>query len=254
VRATAGGGPRDGNLDLLVVSPHLDDAVLSAWRVLARPGRPATVVTCFAGVPEPGTALSDWDRNSGASDAATLVQARRQEDVLVLNRLGVKVVHLDELDEPYRDEAPDDVLARLGIALAPHVRDADVVLAPSGLGEHPDHLLARQCVLSQAPHDAVWLYADLPYASARGWPGRIRHGSLRGRLSRSGAGARDRWSRTLHGLPLGRVGVDRLTDVDLAAKRSALGGYSSQLALLDVDAADGDLDPLRYEVMWRLRR
>ena len=50
---------------LVVVSPHLDDAVLSVWTALRGHGD-ATVLTCFAGEPPVGAAVSAWDRQGGA--------------------------------------------------------------------------------------------------------------------------------------------------------------------------------------------
>jgi hypothetical protein len=51
---------------VVIVSPHLDDAVLSAASQLLRPG--ARVVTVCAGEPPAGTPLAYWDRLTGADD------------------------------------------------------------------------------------------------------------------------------------------------------------------------------------------
>jgi hypothetical protein len=62
---------------MLVVSPHLDDAVLSCGRWLA--AHPGTlVVTVFAGVPSNGNRLTDWDARCGFSNptARGIAQAR----------------------------------------------------------------------------------------------------------------------------------------------------------------------------------
>src|SRR3954468_1605952 len=47
-----------------ILSPHLDDAVLSCWHVLTGPGEVA-VVNVFAGVPPAGAPVGWWDRLSG---------------------------------------------------------------------------------------------------------------------------------------------------------------------------------------------
>src|SRR5215216_1292684 len=89
-----------------VVSPHLDDAVLSAW--LALTSAPSVrVISCFAGVPEP-TMQGLWDKRTGLSSAAAAIAARRAEDVHALGLSGSTAVHLDLLDEQYRGgrEAP----------------------------------------------------------------------------------------------------------------------------------------------------
>jgi len=56
---------------MLVVSPHLDDAVLSCGRLLA--GRPGSVVaTVFAGVPSRPDQCTDW-----TADAASPAPPKR---------------------------------------------------------------------------------------------------------------------------------------------------------------------------------
>jgi hypothetical protein len=83
----------------VVLSPHLDDAVLSCWHLLA--GGDTTVVTVFAGVPEPGTC--GWsDRLTGASDSAARVRERLGEDTRAPALAGASSGRLDLLDEQYR--------------------------------------------------------------------------------------------------------------------------------------------------------
>ena len=75
------GLPIDGELQrIVVVSPHLDDAVLGCGRFLsAHPG--ATVVTVFAGnppkYPEP---MRMWDVQSGFAPGDDVMETRRNED------------------------------------------------------------------------------------------------------------------------------------------------------------------------------
>ncbi len=84
----------------LVVSPHLDDAVLSAGLfLLTEPG--AVVATVMAGHPGPGV-LSDWDRACGFVDGDDPVARRRDEDRAALAILGARPHHLEFLDQPYR--------------------------------------------------------------------------------------------------------------------------------------------------------
>ena len=51
----------------VVVSPHLDDAVLSCGGRLA--DEPAHVITMFAGIPDDVGALPMWDRVTGATSS-----------------------------------------------------------------------------------------------------------------------------------------------------------------------------------------
>ena len=72
--------------ELLVLSPHLDDAVLSCGRLVAH-YRGSVVATLFAGSPLPAL-VKDWDHNCGFADSDTAVASRRSEDRLALGSLG----------------------------------------------------------------------------------------------------------------------------------------------------------------------
>jgi LmbE family N-acetylglucosaminyl deacetylase len=138
----------------LVVSTHLDDAVLSCYHALEPE---TTVVTVLAGVPPPGEP-GRWDRDNGVADSAARVRARLEEDREALALSGSRVVHLDLLDSQYADvPSPSEIAALLAPILTPAAR----VLAPAGI-RNLDHKAVRDAVLLVRP-DAI-LYADLPYA------------------------------------------------------------------------------------------
>ncbi len=161
--------------DTVVVSTHLDDAVLSCYGMLS----PSTVVvTVLAGLPPQGI-LGEWDRLGGATDSRLRVSERREEDRCALRLSGAEPVHLDFLDSQYvaaaRTSAPS--VEAIKSALRRYLGEAPAVFAPSALSarerfrwrrrRHSDHALIRAAVLAVRP-DAT-LYADLPYAlSARG--------------------------------------------------------------------------------------
>jgi LmbE family N-acetylglucosaminyl deacetylase len=84
---------------LLIISPHLDDAVFSCGALMAAtPG--AVVCTVFAGVPQANVA-TDWDRRCGFADAHQAMRSRREEDTAALDALNAKPIHLDFLDAQY---------------------------------------------------------------------------------------------------------------------------------------------------------
>jgi LmbE family N-acetylglucosaminyl deacetylase len=147
----------------LIVSPHLDDAVLSCWHALASASGPATVVTLFAGVPDAATEPSRWDRASGATDPAAQMRLRRKEDEAALTACGSRFVHCDFLDDQYRGWARPR--RELVDRLAELVEDADEVWIPAGFGGHPDHVLAAEVALAATVGRRRMLYADLPYAT-----------------------------------------------------------------------------------------
>ncbi len=149
---------------VVVISPHLDDAVLSCGQLLAaRPG--STVVTVFAGVPPRADELcTDWDRRCGFANAAAAIAARRAEDTRALALLRAKPLWLDFLDSQYGQTPDRDELA---LTLQQALRDLapDEVLIPLGLF-HSDHLLvhaAADSVLRVPPSLTLLAYEDVPY-------------------------------------------------------------------------------------------
>ncbi len=155
---------------LTVVSPHLDDAVLSCF-ALMRAARAVTVITVFAGLPPAGTEPALYDRLTGSTDPRRRMTARRREDRAALATLGAKPVHLDLVDNPYRRTPPptDDVVAAI-VAAVP--RRTTVLAVPGGFGTHPDHRLVAEAAPLAAKHLDLDLiaYADYPYAATYGWP------------------------------------------------------------------------------------
>lgn len=228
---------------VLVLSAHLDDAVLSCGALLSGlAGRtPVTVVTVFteAGPPPHTRAARAFLEQCAAGDAADLYARRQQEDVDVLTGLGVGRAHLGAPDALFRRREVPPPLARLGrvvpevvhryptyrfdIArgrvsrgdralvdrLAADVRtladrvDAALVLGPLGVGRHVDHLLTR--ALAERQGDRAVFYSDFPYDQCD--------------------------------LPdAGFLATRRLTpetwDRDLGAKRALIQGYRSQVGAL----------------------
>lgn len=101
--------------NILVISPHLDDAVLSCGDFLSvHPN--AVVVTVFAGTPANADLnadlLTSWDAASGFSGAAEAMQTRRKEDLSALQMLDAAPHWLDFLDSQYLATPSIDDVAR----------------------------------------------------------------------------------------------------------------------------------------------
>ena len=176
----------------VVLSPHLDDGVLSCGAALAAcadAGSPATVLTVFTGEPEPPLSAEAvaFHRRCGLGDDA--VASRVVEDERALQVVGATPIHLGIQDALYRRNAEGDhryprdedmghaVLddeAELVTTIAallvdsPAVRDADLLLAPLAIGNHIDHRITRAAAeravaeLRREP-GTVWWYEDAPY-------------------------------------------------------------------------------------------
>lgn len=159
---------------VLAVSPHLDDAAFSVGgtlAVLAAAGHDVTVLTCFTrSVPDPqGFALA-CQTDKGLGPEVDYMAVRRREDDAALAVLGVEQHHLDLPEAPHRgyDSAealfagarPDDTAWRdVADLLAPW--EADLWLAPQGLGAHVDHLQVLRAVAGLHRPTAWW--RDSPY-------------------------------------------------------------------------------------------
>jgi LmbE family N-acetylglucosaminyl deacetylase len=158
---------------VVVVSPHLDDAVLSLGATIAdhvAAGGEVLVLTVLAGPPGSDQPAGDWDRACGFATEADAVRARRQEDLRACRLLGAAVEHLDGPDGQY-GRSPDEATLTEGVRRA--VRHADDVLVPGYPLAHPDHRWVATTVLRAlaAADRQVRLYAELPYALRPGSEG-----------------------------------------------------------------------------------
>jgi LmbE family N-acetylglucosaminyl deacetylase len=158
-------------MNVLVVSPHLDDAVLSCGQLLAAAGS-SVVVTVFAGVPPSELPVTDYDVRSGWVNAQAAVIGRRLEDDRATSVLGVdRSYHLAFFDRQYaipNDETQIiDALAEVfyeHLVRAPVEFDEHVVFAPVGL-LHPDHAQVSMCAraaIERFPRARFVFYEDLP--------------------------------------------------------------------------------------------
>jgi LmbE family N-acetylglucosaminyl deacetylase len=161
----------------VVVSPHLDDGVLSIpalVRSRAAAGERVVVLTVF-------------------SEGDDGYAARRDEDRAALALLGAEPLHLGLADAPYRRALPRTfrglVLTQLvegdadAVAVAHVLVDRlaalapDLILLPLGVGEHVDHRVVHAA--HTLLHGSIGFYEDRPYAL-------VRH-AVHARLARLGA-------------------------------------------------------------------
>ena len=185
---------------LVVLSPHLDDAVLSCGALMVHAAKrtPVTVVTLFTeGGPPPYTlSARRYLRQVGAEDAESLYHQRRTEDRAALDSMGITWVHAGLTEAQYRRRngggrrgwwvglVPElqhvypiyrlhVVSGRLAPADAGTLQDAcafvrrttgagpALLLAPLGVGGHVDHVLARTA--AERSGARVAYYSDFPY-------------------------------------------------------------------------------------------
>jgi LmbE family N-acetylglucosaminyl deacetylase len=237
---TRWGGVEDAELErIVVVSPHLDDAVLGAGHVLATyPG--STVMTVHAGWPpaypdEP----TPWDASGGFRPGDDVVALRREEDAAALGELGARPVWLPFCDYQYlpRDERSTPSAVAPVLAASLEELRPTAVLLPMGIA-NPDHVTT---------HDAGLLVRDGPATPAPAWFCYEDHGykHIPGLLA---------WRLT----KLFRSGVWPTPAVlptrpDMDRKRAALEHYRSQMPpLRDEHGLDEQLAAPVPEQYWRL--
>ena len=167
----------------IYISPHLDDAVLSAGGLIyeqTRAGMEVEIWTFMCGFP-PNEELSPFAQvlhhQWGISAAAEVVTARRAEDVNAANIVGAKAVHFDYLDciyrrgkngewlyadvfgPPHEDEV--DLPARIAETISARLKPDDRLVGQLALGSHLDHVHVRRAVeLLQKP---ILYDVDIPY-------------------------------------------------------------------------------------------
>lgn len=239
----------------VVVSTHLDDAVMSASaRLMAGD---VEVLTVFAGLPAEGGDVPWWDRLTGATDSRQRVVERLAEDDEALAALGgVPTTRLDLLDEQYRT-APIEP-AELAQTLAGELQRFREVWLPAGVGGNKDHRAVREAgqralELLAEPIDELRLYADVPYSAIYGWPS-----SVSGRPGDPYLDA-DWWLEQdlqLRGLdPATLVPHPRLlTPDELARKSRAVAAYRSQLPAVRMTglSAEREAEILGVELSWEI--
>jgi LmbE family N-acetylglucosaminyl deacetylase len=225
----------------VVVSPHLDDAVLScSYLLAARPG--VVVVTAFAGrPPEYPDPPNHWDALGGFGPGDEVHVTRRAEDAAALAAFEARPVWLDFVEYPYLERPdwvrPEQVVDALEAAVRAEAPTA--VFAPFGLA-NPDHdcthdaaMLVRERMLADGDEAAWFCYQDMPYY--------VVPGLLAWRVSK--LFRRGAWP-TPALVPL---------DVDFARKQAAMGRYPTQVAALEAEWALGrKLTASAPEQYWRL--
>ena len=151
-----------------VVSPHLDDAVLSLGAAIARAtasGADVQVVTVFANDPASDDPASAWDAQCGFASAAEAATARRREDSIACERVGATPVWLPFVDADHGGATTDEELLP---ALHDALVAADAILLPGSPLAHPDHARVTRLLLADPPPaPRIGLYVEQPYAAWR---------------------------------------------------------------------------------------
>lgn len=260
--------PWDDFERVVILSPHLDDAILSCGGLLHfLKGREASrlVITVYCGNP-PAVKGKDGSLRTVQRKGYANPRLRRKEDIAAMHQADADFVHLGFPDGIYRRSpltnrfiylhpyerwvAPrvDDlahveelflVLQRLCLNLG-----RILIVSPMGIGQHVDHTIVAQVALRIAERGpSLLFYEDFPYVVDR----------------EIGKGTEDDPVKALQRLkqmPAARY----MLPVDVAAKAAQISRYGSQVPALFDDAAglDEALRTRRHEgqpceIYWKAR-
>jgi LmbE family N-acetylglucosaminyl deacetylase len=153
---------------LVVISPHLDDAVLSLGAAIAswvRLGHAVTVLTVLACDPGSPARAGGWDRRAGFATEGEAARARREEDEAACALLGASPQWLPFGSLDYERHGPDE---QIRAAVVSELVGTQAVLLPGSPLAHPDHLwLTTLLTADRLPCPRVGLYAEQPYSARR---------------------------------------------------------------------------------------
>jgi LmbE family N-acetylglucosaminyl deacetylase len=150
----------------IYLSPHLDDAVLSAGGLIdeqTHAGIPVEIWTFMCGYASED-AVSPFAQMLhamwGFSSAEETTRKRREEDKNAAAMVGASVVHFDFLDCIYRrgpdgewlysdvfsPPRPEDaaIPTQIAATISPRLQPDDVLVCQLSVGSHVDHVLVRQ--------------------------------------------------------------------------------------------------------------
>jgi LmbE family N-acetylglucosaminyl deacetylase len=217
---------------VVVVSPHLDDAVFGCGQLLfAHPG--SFVITALAGPPASYERVTGWDVAAGFQPGDDVIAARRAEDRAALALLHARPVWLDFPDDQYGGSPSVDLLAR-ALDRAIMATGLTTIYLPLGLF-HNDHKLTHAAmlrVLDRHPGFAWYGYEEPNYRLVANLRSERLRALLAAGIIATPAG--------------GSFAAGR------EAKRAAVAEYRSQLRALASPGKPGTDDVFAPERYWRL--
>lgn len=185
----------DGTFDAVFISPHLDDAILSAGNSIAeltKSGKRVLILTCFTNASEVCVTRDalQFITRSGYRRATDLFTARKKEDTRAAQKIGdVSVLHMDYIDAAFRTrryrETPRPTYPTFADIFSGHIHGTDLPLlrsltsdvrnvlktvahektriyAPLGVGGHVDHILVFM-LATRLKKKSVLYWEDVPY-------------------------------------------------------------------------------------------
>jgi len=148
---------------IVVVSPHLDDGVLSLGASMAswvRRGAAVELLTVLGCDPASKAPAGGWDARGGFATEGESASARREEDRLACAVLGASPVWLPYGSGDYELHGAE---ADVRDAVLRALEGADSVLVPGFPLSHPDHAWLAELLAGSLGRWRVGRYAEQPY-------------------------------------------------------------------------------------------
>lgn len=161
--------------ELIILSPHRDDAVFSLGLSLLKWSRlpvKLKIVNFFT--------VSTYGPRAVSTAVGSVTAVRQREDHQVLRSIDrrIQIRSLDLLDAPLRLGITSDSVCKPQLSAAQSTGQCELltlrvrryfheglVLAPLALGDHIDHLAVKGAAIAASYPQKLAFYEDLPYAT-----------------------------------------------------------------------------------------
>lgn len=149
--------------DIIIISPHMDDAVFSCWGSITNASKPL-VISVFAGLPPAGTNTL-WDFLCHEPNSSKMILRRRLENYNALKDTTASLIYLDFLDNQYLHSKLLDM--NIEKEITGYLNKNVPILFPLAISKiyrHPDHIALRKIgvKLANKGYNVVF-YPDIPY-------------------------------------------------------------------------------------------
>lgn len=177
--------------DIAIVSPHLDDAVLSMadhlmqWRTL---GKSVDIITVFSSFKSDSLShqAKTFLKRANTLSVSAYERMRKREDMRACAHLCdlKQLMYLDFVDAAFRSDETEVLYPTRDTLFSGRCRDTAIyrnvlratlkellkkysqIYVPVGIGNHIDHILVRDTVTQLFPPSHYGFYVDYPYALA----------------------------------------------------------------------------------------